>query len=95
MMAILQGTQPSGTDDYELEMLRTAEKLEADNPLWIIVFGVYSRQFVAFPRFAVPAGTMVTALYPPALEERMRQLEQRAGISAGSQGAATQERGME
>lgn len=94
MMAVLQGTQPSGTNDHELEMLRTAEKLETDNPLWIVVFGVYSQQFVAFPRFAVPAGTVVTELYPAALEERMRQLEQRTSISTESRIATTRERGM-
>jgi hypothetical protein len=60
------------------EMLRAAEKMESDNPLWIIVFGVYSRQFVAFPRFNAPKGTMAVAGYPPALTERMRAIERAA-----------------
>jgi hypothetical protein len=57
------------------EILRTVEEMESDNPLWIIVFGVYTRQFVAFPRFAVPKGTVVVASYPPALTGRMRAIE--------------------
>jgi hypothetical protein len=26
-----------------------ARRLETDNPLWIVVFGVYSKEFVCFP----------------------------------------------
>jgi hypothetical protein len=63
------------TDNEMLRMLRIAEEMESDNPLWIIVFGVYSRQFVAFPRFSAPVGTMAVASYPPALTERMRAIE--------------------
>lgn len=63
------------TGDEMPRMLRTAEEMELDNPLWIIVFGVYTRQFVAFPRFDAPAGTMAVASYPPALIERMRAIE--------------------
>jgi hypothetical protein len=63
------------TDDEMLRMLRTAEEMELDNPLWIIIFGVYTRQFVAFPRFDAPMGTMAVASYPPALTERMRAIE--------------------
>ncbi|MCW2934602.1 MAG: hypothetical protein JWM19_5564 [Actinomycetia bacterium] len=31
----------------EQKMRDIAEQLEADNPLWMVMFGVYSRQFVA------------------------------------------------
>ena len=30
-----------------------ARQLEADNPLWLVIFGVYSKEFVCFPRFGV------------------------------------------
>ena len=63
----------------EDEMRQIAEKLESENPLWIVVYGVYSRQFVGFPRFSVPTGTMAVALYPGALEGRMRGIERRYG----------------
>lgn len=75
MMAALKDTQPAEAQDDVLELLRTAERLETGNPLWIVVFGVYSRQFVAFPRFSVPAGTMATAHHPADLEQKMRQIE--------------------
>jgi hypothetical protein len=61
------------TDD----MRQIAAKLEADNPLWIVLYGAYSRQFVAFPRFKVPPRTFLTALYPSSLPGRMREVEAR------------------
>jgi hypothetical protein len=69
-----------------------ASRLEAEHPLWIVVFGVYTQQFVCFPRFQAPAGTMVTAKYPDALPDRMRRVEQalcstrRKGVPAHSAG---------
>lgn len=62
----------------ENEMLRVARELESGNPQWIVVFGVYTRQFVAFPRFNVPSGTFAVALYPGALESRMHDIERAA-----------------
>jgi hypothetical protein len=70
-----ESSGPAGTQDDTASMLRIARELEAGNPLWIVVFGVYSRQFIAFPRFSVPAGTMVTAHYPAALTARMHGIE--------------------
>jgi hypothetical protein len=60
----------------------TARQLEDDNPDWIVVFGVYSRQFVAFPRFPAPLRTIVVAIYPGALPARMRAVERRLRIAA-------------
>jgi hypothetical protein len=62
----------------ENEMVRIASKLESENPLWIVIFGVYTRQFVGFPRFSVPSGTFAVALYPGALTSRMRDIERAA-----------------
>ena len=59
----------------ENEMLRIASMLESENPLWIVIFGVYTKQFVGFPRFSVPSGTFAVALYPVALVARMREIE--------------------
>src|ERR1700722_3536418 len=55
-----------------------ASRLEAENPLWIVIFGDYSQQFVCFPRFEAPSGTMLIAPYPPALPDRMRHIEESA-----------------
>jgi hypothetical protein len=57
------------------EALAIAERIEEENPNWIVVFGVYSRQFVCFPRFPVPQGTVVAALRPEELPGRMREIE--------------------
>jgi hypothetical protein len=62
------------------DMRRIAGRLESDNPSWIVVFGVYSREFVAFPRFAAPRGTVIAVSYPGAMPGRMRQIERAARI---------------
>jgi hypothetical protein len=85
-LKVSDGELPVGTQDESLntpyaedEMRRVAGKLESGNPLWIVVYGVYSRQFIGFPRFSVPTGTMAVALHPGALEGRMRGIERRYG----------------
>ena len=72
-----------GTSDHESREI--AQRIEQDNPRWIVVFGVYTRQFVGFPRFPAPPGTVVAALYPAAMPGRMRELEPTAAplIAAG------------
>jgi hypothetical protein len=52
-----------------------AHQLEMENPLWIVVFGAYSKEFVCFPRFYVPGGAIVAARHPGALMARMRWAE--------------------
>ena len=54
-----------------------AERIERENPRWIVVFGVFTRQFVGFPRFPAPAGTAVTASEPAAISDRIKQAESR------------------
>ena len=69
-------------------MRQVAAQMEADNPRWIVIFGVYTREFIAFPRFTAPRGTMLSALYPEALPVRMRAAEARAGQAAAESGEA-------
>jgi hypothetical protein len=52
-----------------------AERTERDNPAWIVLFGSFTKQFVCFPRFPAPAGTIITATYPDAIPPRMRKIE--------------------
>lgn len=61
------------------EMKRVAERLEKDHPRWIVLFGDYSREFVAFPRFTAPRGTVAAARYPGALPARLRAVETGTG----------------
>jgi hypothetical protein len=63
-------------------MKRMAEQLESENPWWIVLYGVSSREFVAFPRFKVPKGTVLAACHPGALPPRMRQIEGAVGLAA-------------
>jgi hypothetical protein len=62
------------------EMRRIAKQLESENPLWIVIFGVYSQEFVAFARFDAPNGTIITARYPAALPGKMREVERKADL---------------
>jgi hypothetical protein len=74
----LPAGESSGTDQANRE---TARRLELDNPGWIVIFGVYTRQFVAFPRFPAPARTIIAATYPAALPARMREVEGRLNMA--------------
>jgi hypothetical protein len=56
-------------------MWRIAEQMEEENPAWIVVFGVYTGQFVAFPRFDAPTVPYIAAPYPAALMPHMRAAE--------------------
>jgi hypothetical protein len=56
----------------------TARQIELQRPGWMVLWGVYSKQYVAFPLFAAPPGTILAAAYLPALESRMQTAELRA-----------------
>jgi hypothetical protein len=66
-------------------MRRIAEQLEASNPRWIVVFGAYTKQFIAFSRFHAPEGTIITARYPDALPSRLRIAEERHAVPPPSE----------
>ena len=66
------GAAVSFDDDVSRE---AAERTERENPRWIVVFGVFTKEFVCFPRFPAPTGTIITALYPDAIPPRMRKIE--------------------
>ena len=65
-------------DEHEASR-RAAEQIQAGHPRWLVLYGTYTREFVAFPLFAAPPGTILTAHYPPALTERMHAAERLAG----------------
>jgi hypothetical protein len=66
------GTVSAFDDEASRE---AAARTERENPGWSVVFGVFTKEFVCFPRFPAPAGTIVTALYPDAIPPRMRMIE--------------------
>jgi hypothetical protein len=64
--------------DTEEAARAEAYRLESDNPLWIVVFGVYSGEFVCFPRFGLDGGSILAAKDPGSLPPRMRRIEHSA-----------------
>jgi hypothetical protein len=78
MNAQLDTPLMSANEDASREI---AAQLEREHPNWIIIFGVYTKQFIAFPRFGAPRRTILTALYPQALAERIARAEIQANIS--------------
>ncbi len=62
-----------GIDDNQSRDI--AQQMERDNPQWIVIFGVYTKEFVGFPQFSAPPGTVVAACYPAAMSDRMREAE--------------------
>jgi hypothetical protein len=64
--------------DGEVAARAAARRLEADNPLWIVVFGISSREFVCLPRFSVPFRAIIAARNPDMLPPRMREVESSA-----------------
>jgi hypothetical protein len=62
-----------------------AENIQKQRPGWMVVFGVYSRQFVAFPLFAVTKRTILAARYPDALIDRMMRAENERRIRPNRQ----------
>lgn len=69
----------SADDD---EFRKIARKIDEKFPEWLVLWGVYTRQFVAFPLWREPRGVVLAALYPDALVDRMRDAERRLGRSS-------------
>ena len=77
------GTKTHGVlgaaDDNQCQ--ETADGIGRDFPNWLVLWGTYTRQFVAFPVFRAPPGAFVTAYRPGPLTARMRDTERKLGIS--------------
>jgi len=69
-------TQAPGEDHQE-----QAARLDRENPQWLVVWGTFSLEFVAFPLFCVPDGIVLCSRSAPELLRRMRQTEEIYGRS--------------
>jgi hypothetical protein len=58
------------------EQRETAARIARDFPRWLVLYGSYTRQFVAFPLFGTARGGFVAAYDPQALVARMRVIQQ-------------------
>jgi hypothetical protein len=79
-MTVTQETaseMPGTSDDDEGQDI--VAQISQDFPEWLVIWGTYTRQFVAFPLFAAPPGAFVTAHRPGALITRMRNTERTLG----------------
>ena len=52
-----------------------AEDIQLHRPGWLVIWGVYSRRFTAYPLFRIRRRVIVVAYYPDALVERMDSTE--------------------
>jgi hypothetical protein len=53
-----------------------AERIQQDNPNWLVMWGTYTRQYTAFALFDAPPGTVLRGQDPDELAARIRQAEQ-------------------
>jgi len=67
--------QPMDPAHRDAERYQTAQSIQQANPGWLVIWGVYTRQYVAFPLFRAPTGYIVASGNPDTLVQRMRQAE--------------------
>lgn len=70
----------SSPDPNNEDACRTAAaQLQRDHKHWLVMWGCYTRNYVAFPLFAAPRGTILTAAAPAEMAAKMRRQERSAG----------------
>lgn len=62
-----------------------AGEIQRRRPGWLVVWGCYSKHFVAFPLFPVRRRAILLASYPPALIDRIDTAERALRIRADSE----------
>jgi hypothetical protein len=60
---------------YDMDQRRMAELVNRENPLWLVMYGVGSRRYWAFPGFRVPSGTLLESADLNELVTQMRETE--------------------
>jgi len=75
---LIPSTRPDPRDEDACRM--AAARLQREHPNWLVIWGCYTRSYVAFPLFAAPRGTILTAAAPDEMAARMRRQERSAGV---------------
>jgi hypothetical protein len=57
-----------------------AARLQHEHRHWMIMWGCYTRTYVAFPLFHAPRGTILTATVPEEMIAKIRRQERAAGM---------------
>ena len=65
------------------ECRELAQQIEEQRPGWLVLWGCYSKRFVAFPLFPVQRRTILVMSYPDALVARMEQVERVLRVDPG------------
>jgi len=77
---------PESDEEYRA----LADKIEQKRPGWMVIWGIFSRRFTAYPLFPIRRRVIVVAYYPDALIERMDSAERLLRIQAANQEGAQQ-----
>jgi len=67
--------QPASPAGRDADRYKTAQAIQQAHPDWLVVWGVYTREYVAFPLFRAPAGAIIQSASPDRLLQRMQQAE--------------------
>jgi hypothetical protein len=74
------GYPTPGKDDNACRAI--AEQIHRSRPQWLVIWGLYSRRFWAYPLFEMHPRRLVNAEYPDALITRMDEAERRYRITS-------------
>jgi hypothetical protein len=69
--------EPMDAAGDEQQHRDTADGLQRDHPRWLVLYGTYTRQYVAFPLFSAPRGTILSNAQPGALARQIQKAEAR------------------
>jgi hypothetical protein len=69
----LTAEPPPGPADVQRREI--AVQLQRDHPNWLVLWGSFTHEYVAFPRFKTAPGTVLHNKDPDRLANRMRQIE--------------------
>jgi hypothetical protein len=71
----------------------TADEIQGQRPGWLVIWGVFSRRYTAYPLFPIRRRVIVVAYYPQALLERMDSAERLLRIPSKREGATDDDAG--
>jgi hypothetical protein len=69
----------------EKEYRAAAEEIQRKRPGWLVIWGVYTRCFTAYPLFPVRKRVIIVGNYPQALIHRMDEAERTLRVPPGQE----------
>ena len=67
--------QPASPAGRDADRYENAQAIQQAHPDWLVMWGVYTHQYVAFPLFHAPAGAIILSASPDRLIQRIHQAE--------------------